>query len=192
MAGLSRHLRRALPGLCLGLALLALALAAQRGWVAWRDAAANRAMLAGTTSPGAPPRVVLAHAIVLEQRHDWDEALSAYAEAEALGDATVRHAVHVNLANLYLRRGIAAAREDGNAPRSLVLLQLAKSNYRRALRDDPDDWNARYNLELTTRLVPDFEQRDWRQTGNDTALEDPALRDKPAWTEMIGQPRGMP
>ncbi|HSI58493.1 MAG TPA: hypothetical protein VLA16_13120 [Ideonella sp.] len=182
---------RWLPRLCLAAALLAAALAVERGVAAWEAREANRQMALGVTSPGAPAPVVLAHAMALERQGRHDEALGAYAEAEVLGSESVRQAVRVNVANLYLRRGIDAARDEGNAQRAIVMLQLAKAGYRRALRAQPDDWNTRYNLELALRVLPDFEARDWRRSDSEAEVEDRLLKDKAAWTEMVGQPRGM-
>lgn len=182
---------RWLPRLCGLIALAALALAAERSVAAWQASQANRLIAAGSTEPDAPPSVLLAHAVALERAGRFDDALNAYAEAEALGSPAVRHAVQVNVANLYLRRGIEAARGEGHAQRALVLLQLAKAGYRRALQERPDDWNARYNYELTLRVLPDFEVRNWRRSGNEAEVEEALKKDKAAWTEMVGTPRGM-
>ncbi|MCW5262761.1 hypothetical protein D5045_22245 [Verminephrobacter eiseniae] len=184
---------RWLPWLCLLAALLAAALAGARAFDAWQAAQTNQQMSAGLAAPGAPAPVLLAHAIALERQGRFDEALSAYADAQALGSDSVRQAVRVNVANLYLRRGIEAARDEGSTERAMALLQLAKSGYRRALRIQPDDWNTRYNFELALRVLPDLEVRNWRRPGSD--LDDEAqqrlLKDKAAWTEMVGPPRGM-
>lgn len=182
---------RWLPRLFLCAALLAALLAGLRGFHAWQAQQANRQMRAGLAAPGAPAQVLLAHAIALERQQRYDEALSAYADAQALGSAAVRQAVRVNSANLYLRRGIAAARDEGNPERAMALLQLAKSGYRQALRVQPDDWNTRYNFELAQRILPDLEARTWRRSGDNDELQERLLKDKGAWTEMIGQPRGM-
>lgn len=192
MAGLSAALRRRLAPACLLLAALALAAAAERGWSAWRQAQDNARMALAEPPQDREPRVLLARAVALEARGRFDEALADYAEVEARDDAALRHAARVNVANLYLRRGIAVAREDGNAERALVLLQLAKSGLRRALRERPDDWNARYNLELAQRLLPDVVPRDWRRSGDEPEIPEAMKRDKSAWTEMVSPPRGMP
>lgn len=183
--------RRWLAPACLALAGLALAAALERGWSGWQQARANERMAWPEPPQDAEPRVLLARAVALERLGRADEALADYAEVEARGDAALRHAARVNVANLYLRRGIAVAREDGNAERALVLLQLAKSGLRRALRERPDDWNARYNLELAQRLLPDVVPRDWRRSGDEPEIPEAMKRDKAAWTEMVSPPRGM-
>ena len=40
---------------------------------------------------------------------------------------------------------------------ALPLIELAKQRYRDALRDRPDDWDARYNLERALWLAPEIE-----------------------------------
>jgi mxaK protein len=42
----------------------------------------------------------------------------------------------------------------------LPLVELAKQNYRDLLRDDPNQWDARYNLESALRLAPDTDTSD--------------------------------
>ncbi|MBK1714891.1 tetratricopeptide repeat protein [Rubrivivax gelatinosus] len=185
------RLRRLLPPAALLLALLAGAAALERAWTGWQQARSNEQMALAEPPRDGVPRVLLARAIVLEQQGRIEEALSDYAEVEVLGDAALRHAARVNVANLYLRRGIAVARDDGHAQRALVLLQLAKAGYRRALRQRPDDWDARYNLELAQRLLPDLEPRNWRRSGDEAELSEAMKKDKAAWTDMVGQPRGM-
>lgn len=180
---------RWLPGLLLAVVAIALLAAAERAGRAWQADRVNRQLASEATAPDAPAVVVLAHAIALDRRGEFEEALNAYAEAEAVGGDSVRQAVRVNVANLYLRRGIQVARQDGHAQRAMAMLQLAKASYRRALRAQPDDWNARYNLELALRVLPDFEERNWRASGPEA--EERLLKDKAAWTEMVGQPRGM-
>ena len=173
------------------IAVLALAFGLMRGYQGWQAGRENRLIEAGETREHAPAEVTFAHALALDRKGRHDDALSAYAQAEVAGDQSIRHAVLVNVANLYLRRGLAAARDEGNAQRAMVLLQLAKAGYRRALRDDPTDWNARYNYELALRILPDLEVRNWRRSGTESEVEDLLKKDKSAWTEMVGQPRGM-
>ncbi len=52
------------------------------------------------------------------------------------------------------------ALEDGasEAFRSLPLIELAKQRYRDVLRNQPADWDARYNLSRALQLAPEIEQ----------------------------------
>ena len=68
---------------------------------------------------------------------------------------------------------------------AIPLLELAKENYREVLRNDPGQWDARYNLERAQRLLPD----------PDDTLAEPAdiKRDaERAVTTMRGYSPGMP
>ena len=172
-------------------AVLALAGTLERGLAAWRATQANNLIERGETVDRAPAEVLFAHALALERAGRADDALGVYAEAEVVGNEALRQAVHVNVANLYLRRGLVAARDENQAQRAMVLIQLAKAGYRRALREDPDDWNTRYNFELALRILPDLEVRNRRRSGDERDTEEEQKKDKSAWSEMVGQPRGM-
>jgi mxaK protein len=75
------------------------------------------------------------------------------------GNDAIGHAARYNSANLLLRQAIEL--RAGAAPgQALALIELAKENYRQILRNTPDEWDARYNLERAQRLVPEPEQGD--------------------------------
>ncbi|WP_374335801.1 hypothetical protein [Methyloversatilis sp.] len=164
-------------------------------WQGWRAHDANRQIRAGIADAGAPPMVLFAHAVALDRKRDNDAALTAYSEVESQAtlrkDEALARAARLNAANIYLRRAIEVATGEGAAARAITLVELAKTGYRRVLREQPDDWGARYNFELAQVLVPDYEVRNWRKEGKETRVEDDALPDKAAWTEMVGAPRGM-
>ena len=67
---------------------------------------------------------------------------------------------------------------------SLPLLELAKQGYRDVLRDDPQQWDARYNLERALRLAPEAEE------GDDGAAP-PPLASERAVTTMKGFSLGL-
>lgn len=94
----------------------------------------------------------------------WANALSAGGElsaAEAIygelinqssgGDIAL--AAEYNLANAYLREGTKTTL-SGNRRRAL--LSLSKQRYRDLLKQSPDNWDARYNLERALRLAPEI------------------------------------
>jgi mxaK protein len=195
MVTLNRLARRQLAPALYLCALAALTLAAHAAWQAWQAHDANRQMRDGVADAGAPPMVVFAHGVRLDREKDYDAALAAYSEAESRGelrhDTALGHAARLNASNIYLRRAIEVATRDGAAARAITLIELAKTGYRRVLRERPDEWGARYNLELAQVLVPDYEVRNWRPDGKETRVDDDALPDKAAWTEMVGAPRGM-
>jgi mxaK protein len=82
------------------------------------------------------------------------QALDLYREVEAEGSDALRRIARFDTANLYLRQAqqeIAA----GEPARAVPLIELAKGLYRSLLRDDPSDWDLRYNLERAVRLLPE-------------------------------------
>lgn len=189
-------LRRVLPSLWLLLGLASLAAAAWYAQRAWQVDHDNRVIASGElangeAAPGASASVHLARAIGLDARGDWDAAMLAYARAELLGDETIRRGVRMNLANMNLRRGIDIASSSSQADRAITYIELAKTGYRRLLDVQPDDWNARYNLELAQMLLPDYDLRAGRKrSGKENTIEGEKA-DNTAWTEWIGAPRGM-
>lgn len=99
------------------------------------------------------PESSLARANALSRGGSFNEAESAFNELinQNKHDSTAR-AAQYNLANAYLRQGM---RSDVPASRKGPMLELAKQRYRDLLRVMPNDWDARYNLELALRLAPE-------------------------------------
>jgi len=86
-----------------------------------------------------------------------DAALNRYRALQA--DPKLGAAARYNSANLLVRQAVEvrASTQPGQA---IALLELAKEYYRDVLRDDPSQWDARYNLERAQRLLPDPEEED--------------------------------
>ncbi|MFC0402509.1 MxaK protein [Paraburkholderia rhizosphaerae] len=100
------------------------------------------------------PEARLARAVALSAAHRVVDAARLYNDL-TLGPvpARVRRAALFDLANMNLRE---AAGDDATGPvRSQPLIELAKTRYRDLLRDDPTDWDARYNYERALRLAPE-------------------------------------
>lgn len=127
---------------------------------AWRrDLGYNHALAARdyqrAAREGLPRQSLAARAYALEDEA-FDEKVLAWSRlmlgGEA-GDATARNA-RFNLANLYLRRAINL---DVESDRDLLvpLVEQAKQHYRNLLIEDPSDFDAKYNLELTLLLLPE-------------------------------------
>lgn len=155
-----RHLPRALALASAAAAGVALVLAWQ-----WRAEAERESRWQQARSGPLPGQEVLAswpadvQLVAAERRraegHD-DEAvrvLQALAVRADLDPAT-RERARYNLANALLREAGTAlvAHEDD---RALTLLQLAKQRLRESLRSQPEDWDARHNLQLALRLAPE-------------------------------------
>jgi mxaK protein len=182
---MSRRLRR-------GLALLLLALACAAGYDGYRLFMAqmqNRAITGA--EPIAPEErrahVAFAGAARVGAAGDYLRALTLYKRAAQDAPPALQLAARYNSANLHLREAMRL-RESGDATgmtQSLPLLELAKQGYRDVLRDDPQQWDARYNLERALRLAPEIEE------GDDGAAP-PPLSSERAVTTMKSFNLGLP
>lgn len=105
------------------------------------------------------PRARFAYASLLERQEKHDEALDQLTQVLGDADAELLPWVYFNRANINLREALNLPDSDG---RQIPMVELAKQDYRSALALDPQMWNARYNLEIALRIVP----------------EDPALADE--------------
>ncbi|WP_321897938.1 tetratricopeptide repeat protein [Paraburkholderia heleia] len=125
--------------------------------------------------------VRLARAVALSKQGAYDAAAPLF---EALmrdgAPDALRRAALFDLGNLYLREGIGHGAPGMIA--SAAMIEEAKSRYRVLLRDDPDDWDARYNLERALWLAPET------RTGSDkpditeqhdVKVHDPQSKDLP-------------
>lgn len=171
-----------LLGLSLGVLIESIALAGA--------GAQNRTierLLAGediSVAGDAPPEVVFARAHWLMQKNRGDEAIELFNRLEGKGDPGFRARLRYNLGNLYLARAIALT-EQSEFARAFTLAALAKDLYREALRLESQDWDAKYNLEVAMRLVPDLPQAE-------TDEPDKQRRQQGLWSSIPGFPRGLP
>lgn len=110
------------------------------------------------------PEARFARALKWSSEGNYEAALHAFRELAQSDDPALSLGAEYNLGNLHLRAALADGAEG--ARRSLPLVELAKESYRRVLRRDPDDWDARYNLERALRLAPELD---------DPPVEDEAL-----------------
>lgn len=160
------------------------------GYRAWGDAVDNRAIraLAGGTNPpsraGADPRVAHARVLFMAWRDRIPEAEALIPDLAGAAPA-LRSGAHMTIGNARMRRGFEAI-EQRDLDSSVAEINLAKSAYRDALKAQPDNFDAKVNLELAMRLV-----RDLPREGND-GEEDPNVRPEELWTDLPGQPRGAP
>jgi mxaK protein len=129
-----------------------LALNAQIAEIA-HTAAAAPGLQTSAVPAKAPRELQLARAVALAQAGAHDAALKGYAGLIQAGerDPVARQALF-NLGNMYLRQGMA--QEAGALP----LFELGKQRLRDLLRADPQDWDARYNLERALRLAPEEQE----------------------------------
>ena len=102
------------------------------------------------------PEAQFARALALAQAGKSDPALQIYKRLERSTRAGIRRAALYNTGNVYMRD--AGRHNSDEGFESLPLVELAKQAYREVLRQRPDDWDARYNLERALRLAPEVEQ----------------------------------
>lgn len=173
----------ALPG--------ALLLAAAVSAALWSvDAARNRTIEAladghdARVAADGAPKLVFARAYFLMTHGRLDDAQRMVSALDVRGSARLRADLHYDMANARLRHAFDMI-ADGNIDAAGALVGLAREDYRESLRLDPDDWNARFNFDVASRLVreyPTFEQTpDIRRRGP-----------RPLWTELPNIPRGEP
>ena len=83
-----------------------------------------------------------------------DAALELYRQVEAEGSEVLRRIARYDTANLYMRQAQQEI-ERGDSARAVPLIELAKGIYRGLLREEPADWDLRYNLERAVRILPE-------------------------------------
>jgi mxaK protein len=132
--------------------------------ILWRASQVNALIASGqpiADAAGQPPelRFAQAHALAQAQAASGarESALNRYRALQ--GDARLGPAARFNSANLLVRQAIEV-RASPQPGQAIALLELAKEYYRDVLREDPAQWDARYNLERAQRLLPDPDEED--------------------------------
>ncbi|MBA2125308.1 hypothetical protein DLM45_03600 [Hyphomicrobium methylovorum] len=127
---------------------------------------------------------VLARINELLRRDRLDEAQTLYSSSETRISIDVRALALFNIANERTRQATEFVRK-GDIDRGTALVNVAKSEYRMALKLKPDDWDARYNLDVAMRIVRDLPQAD-------NLPDDEQQTPKKLWTDLPGVPKGLP
>ena len=155
----------------------------------WRAARIDALIASGQAvadAPGLPPelRFAQAHALAQSQAASAarESALNRYRALQA--DARLGQAARFNSANLLVRQAVEV-RASSQPGQAIALLELAKEYYRDVLREDPAQWDARYNLERAQRLLPDPDDEEDGPPG-------PASNRERAATTMRGYSPGLP
>ncbi|GEP01217.1 MxaK protein [Methylobacterium haplocladii] len=188
---LTGALRCARPALLLALPILLAVAALSFAGLAWRtwqanrtiaELAQNRDVAVGTE---APSTVLLARIQVLSRRDRLEEAEGLVEALDRRGQPDLAARARYAMANARLRQAFGhLSRNDIDPAGPLVI--LARQDYRRALQAKPDFWDAKFNLDVASRLIRDFPDFD-RKHGDDLKAEP-----KKIWTDIPGQPRGAP
>ena len=125
----------------------------------WQQAVnINRAIAQAADPEGRPGEFAearFAHALALARSGGYEAALPAYKALAQRETGPLRAAALYNLGNLHLRQALRNG--PAGAAGALPLVELAKQSYRDALRADPGNWDARYNLERALALAPEVD-----------------------------------
>lgn len=133
----------------------------------------------------AAPEVRLARSVFLRQKKRYSEALDTLSLIVSQGDRELQSLSRYNLGNVYLAEAMAEI-EAGRINQALPLLALSKQAYRQALTFDSKFWDAKFNLELAMRLLPEFDRISNAQP------DDKQSQPSQLWTTVPGFPRGLP
>ncbi len=108
------------------------------------------------TEDDTDPRLMAAKAGRLASAGQWHKAVRLTLQAKAKAEGRIRQKLAYNLGTLYLHEAAKHWQQSGvwDYSRVVTLLGLARENLREAVRLDPDDLNARYNLEYALRIQP--------------------------------------
>ncbi|HLF95917.1 MAG TPA: MxaK protein [Methylococcaceae bacterium] len=148
----------------LAVAIACLLGATYAGYVWHRMDQLNRAILDPSTrvvDENSHPELVFAKAWQLERSGAGAEAIRLYASLQTTADKALRARVLHNLGTIYLKEGAKLWNARGvlEYARVNTLVELAKEYYRDSLRLDPDNWDARYNLEYAWHITPPPRER---------------------------------
>jgi mxaK protein len=98
------------------------------------------------------PRAHFAKATQLVRDQEPDLALEQLTLVLGSHEPELMPEAYFNRGNINLREALTMTASDG---RQIPLIELAKQDYRSALALDPIMWDARYNLEIALRVVPE-------------------------------------
>lgn len=169
----------------------ALALAAATAITLWVVHAGHNRTIAALASghdvpvsAQAAPNLIFARAYFLMNHGHLEEAQALASMLDLRADKQLRADLHYDLANASLKVAFTKI-EKGDIDSAAAFVSLAREDYREAMRLDPDDWNARFNFDVASRLVREYPTfgftPDLRRRGP-----------KPLWTELPDTPQGEP
>ena len=142
--------------LLLGSAVVSSVVLLWQGWNWWHAGRYNQALLQQDYASAAQHpgwRGQFAKAFAAHQQDDFRAAVEAYASLQEQ-PAAVSVQRDYNLGTLYLQQGLLQL-QQGQADIAWPLLELAKSTLRSVLRQDPQHWPAKFNLEQALSALPD-------------------------------------
>lgn len=150
----------------------------------WQQLQTGRFINAGDVDLN-PPENQFAYAYHLHHQGLFEEAVDAYGKAERVVARDKKKIVVFNMGNLYLEQAIEVAQQMG-IDRATALADVAKDLFKTALKQDPQFWAAKYNLEAAQRLSRDLPRGDLRESGGAEESSEEL------WSAMPGFPLGLP
>ncbi len=101
----------------------------------------------------------LAAAQLQQSTGAFELAHDTFASIDLQHSSALRIPVLFYLAENYVERAVVFE-QKGDHEQRIPLLELAKENYRKILRTEPDNWSARVNLAQVLRMLPDARLRE--------------------------------
>ncbi|CAA2137864.1 hypothetical protein [Hyphomicrobium sp. ghe19] len=132
----------------------------------------------------AHPQEILARINESVRRDHIEDAQSILSISGPTLPPAVKAAALYNIANARTRLAAESVRK-GDIDSAVAVINLAKSEYRLALKLDSGNWDARHNLDVAMRVVRDLPQ------GDNPDLSSPDAPKK-LWTDLPGIPKGLP
>lgn len=132
----------------------------------------------------AHPQEILARITESVRRDHIEDAQAMLSLAGTTLPPSIRASALYNIANARTRMAAEAVRK-GQIDSATAMINLAKSEYRMALKLEPQSWDTRYNLDVAMRIVRDLPQAETEETTSPEAA-------KKLWTDLPGIPRGLP
>lgn len=133
----------------------------------------------------APSRLLAAKGYYLLTRDRMIDAQPILDQASFRADDADRADLLFNMANTRMRAAYDFI-DRGTFAKAISLVNLAKDEYRLALKLEPEAWDAKFNLAVAMRLVRDLPQA---QAPADDEGKKPETR---LWMELPGVPKGAP
>ena len=114
-----------------------------------------------------PEPLIFAKAWQLNLEDDYQQALRLYNQLEQSKDQQLLESARYNMATTYLQQAAKLWNAKGVYEYEQIntLLDLAEQTFRQVLLNQPQHWQARYNLEFALRIRPpnqEQEEADWQ------------------------------
>ena len=133
--------------------IISLVIASVSGFRWWQQANINDYINGKVeTTASTHPHVRFYQATLAEAEEDRQKARDIYTILGTENDIPLRGSAYYNRGNVNLNYALILPE---NHPKRLPLVELAKQDYRTALRFTPNTWEIRYNLALALRQIPE-------------------------------------